>query len=96
MSRAVKRHTVLSLDGGHTVHPAQAGGAEHGDGDGLLQPLPRGLHQAPVLAVVRETDDLVVNNPTVDRWAAALSLLKTKISKFYFENIISFGYYNYY
>ena len=89
MGRAVERHTVLSLDGGHAVHPGQAGGAEHGNGDGLLQPLPRGLRQAPVLAVVRQTDGSVVNNPTVELLLSPL--LKTKITKLYFENIISFG-----
>ena len=64
MGRAVEGDTVLSLDRGHTVQPAQPGRADHRDPDGLLQPLPRGLHLAPVLAIVRQTEGSVVNNLT--------------------------------
>ena len=38
--RAVESHAVLPLDGGHAVQPGQAGLAEDGEGDGLLQPPP--------------------------------------------------------
>ena len=64
MGRAVERHTVLSLDGGHTVQPGQAGRTDYGDADGLLQPLLPGIRQASVLAIVRQTDGSVVNNVT--------------------------------
>ena len=63
MGRAVEGDTVLSLDRGHTVHPAKGGRAEHRHGDGLLQPLPRGVRHAPVLSVVRQTEGSVLNNP---------------------------------
>ena len=51
--RAVESHAVLPLDGGHAVQPGQAGLAEDGEGDGLLQPaLLLGVGLAPVLPLV--------------------------------------------
>ena len=76
VSCAVESYTVLPLDCGHTVHPAQAGRAEHGEGDGLLQPLPRSVHQAPVLPVLRQTEGSVGNNPEQYR-APARSLVNS-------------------